>query len=52
MTKKKKTKQKHKGHNEVRENGIVHVCSCGWVSRPCFSSMIASVEGMRHRGED
>lgn len=39
----------HKGHNEIRDDGVVHVCSCGWVSRPCFSSAIASCEGMDHR---
>jgi hypothetical protein len=35
--------------NEVTPDGIVHRCSCGWVSRPCFSNMIASVEGQDHR---
>lgn len=35
--------------NEVTPDGIVHRCSCGWVSRPCFSNMIASIEGQDHR---
>lgn len=35
--------------NEVIDGGIVHRCSCGWVSRPCFSNMLASLEGMNHR---
>lgn len=35
--------------NEVTPDGIVHRCSCGWVSRPCFSNMIASLEGQEHR---
>jgi hypothetical protein len=39
----------HVGHNEVREGGVVHVCSCGWESRPCFSSAVASNEGADHR---
>ncbi len=36
-------------HNEITKEGIVHVCSCGWRSRPCFSSMVASCEGIDHR---
>lgn len=39
-------------HNEVRDGGIVHVCSCGWISRPCFSSIIASNEGQDHRDRE
>lgn len=35
--------------NEVRSGGIVHVCSCGWESRECFTSMVASCEGIDHR---
>lgn len=34
----------------VREpGGIVARCICGWVSRPCFSSMVASNEFQTHR---
>jgi hypothetical protein len=41
---------KHEGlFNEVVTGGIVHRCSCGWVSRPCFSNAIASNEGADHR---
>jgi len=39
----------HNGHNEVVDGGVVHVCSCGWISRKCFSPAIASCEGMDHR---
>jgi hypothetical protein len=35
--------------NEVTPEGIVHRCSCGWVSRPCFSNAVASNEGQDHR---
>lgn len=35
--------------NEVTPDGIVHRCSCGWVSRPCFSNMVASNLGADHR---
>jgi hypothetical protein len=35
--------------NEVTPKGIVHRCSCGWVSPPCFSNLIASVQGQEHR---
>lgn len=37
--------------NEVVKGGIIHKCSCGWVSRPCFSNMTASALGMDHRDE-
>lgn len=41
----------HNGHNEIppEGGGVIHVCSCGWRSRKCFSSAIASCEGMDHR---
>lgn len=35
--------------NEVTLTGIVHRCSCGWVSRPCFSNAVAPVLGAEHR---
>ncbi len=38
--------------NYVEEDGVVNKCSCGWVSRPCFSPAIATIEGRKHRGED
>lgn len=38
--------------NTATDSGIVHTCSCGWVSRPCFSNAIASVEGMNHRDSE
>jgi hypothetical protein len=42
--------EQHKSEgNEVTADGIVHRCSCGWVSRACFSNMIASSLGMAHR---
>lgn len=44
--------KEHTGHNEVRDGGVVHICSCGWVSRPCFSSAVASGEGMDHRDRE
>lgn len=30
-------------------DGIVAHCTCGWSSRPCFSSSIASIEFRNHR---
>jgi len=35
--------------NTVTDDGIVHRCSCGWISRSCFSNAIASIEGEAHR---
>ncbi len=37
--------------NEVVKGGIIHRCSCGWVSRECFSNGAASCLGMDHRDE-
>jgi hypothetical protein len=33
------------------EDGIYAKCTCGWVSRPCFSSLIASNEFCDHQEE-
>ncbi len=38
--------------NEAVEGGIVNRCTCGWVSRPCFSNSIASIEGQNHRDDE
>lgn len=35
--------------NEVIPGGVIHRCSCGWISRPWFSGMLASADGERHR---
>lgn len=35
--------------NETTAGGIVHRCSCGWISRPCFSNATATLEGIAHR---
>lgn len=43
-----------RGNEMVRSEtgtGIVHTCSCGWQSRPCFSNAMASVLGMEHRDQ-
>ncbi len=37
--------------NEVTADGIVHRCSCGWVSPPCFSNAAASCLGIDHRAQ-
>lgn len=33
----------------VTQDGVVAKCSCGWVSRPCFTSMTASCLFMDHQ---
>jgi hypothetical protein len=33
------------------EDGVYAKCICGWVSRPCFSSLIASNEFCDHQEE-
>lgn len=35
--------------NHVVVGGIVHICTCGWRSRPWFSNMLASAAGEAHR---
>lgn len=46
---------KHQDHysigNEVQPDGIVSKCVCGWISRPAFSNMIATILGEEHREE-
>lgn len=37
------------GNEVIPGEGIVHRCSCGWVSRPCFSNAVASNLGTDHR---
>lgn len=34
----------------VEANGIVARCECGWVSRPYFSGLVASLEFAHHQG--
>src|SRR5678810_809123 len=37
--------------NHVVVGGIVHLCTCGWRSRPWFSNALASAAGLQHREE-
>jgi hypothetical protein len=36
---------------KAAEGGVFAECICGWVSRPCFSSLIASNEFCDHQEE-
>jgi len=37
--------------NHIVTGGIIHLCSCGWRSRPWFSNILASAAGVAHREE-